>query len=265
MSRLGAHGAKFNYGERTICPQVEVAIPDGVITVIVGPNACGKSTLLKGLSRLIAPEQGSVLLDGADIHTLPTKELAKHIGLLPQGPVAPDGVRVVDLVSRGRYPHQRLFSPWRAEDEEAVARAMALTGTTELSGRFVDELSGGQRQRVWLAVALAQDTDILLLDEPTTYLDVKHQIEVLDLCMKLNRDQGTTMVAVLHDLNQAARYADTIIAMKDGEIVAMGAPHEVITEATVQSIFDVAARVIDDPETGKPLMVPCWNHLPVRS
>ncbi|MBD8537374.1 ABC transporter ATP-binding protein, partial [Plantibacter sp. CFBP 13570] len=186
---------------------------------IVGPNACGKSTLLKSLTRLLPPTRGNVLLDGRSLHKMPTKQVAREVGLLPQGPVAPDGIRVIDLVTRGRYPHQRLFAPWSPDDETAVASAMDSTGIRELSGRLVDELSGGQRQRVWMAVALAQQTPILLLDEPTTYLDVSHQIELLELCRTLNRVQGHTLVAVLHDLNQAARYADHIIAMKDGEVV----------------------------------------------
>ncbi|WP_298037309.1 ABC transporter ATP-binding protein [uncultured Microbacterium sp.] len=260
MTRLRVHEAALGYADKIICAEVSVSIPDGAFTVIVGPNACGKSTLLKSLTRLLPPSSGSVLLDGQSVHRMPTKTIAREIGLLPQGPSAPDGIRVIDLVSRGRYPHQRLFTPWSPEDEVAVAQAMDATGIRELSGRLVDELSGGQRQRVWMAVALAQQTSILLLDEPTTYLDLNHQIELLELCRSLNRAQGTTLVAVLHDLNQAARYADHIIAMKDGTIVRTGSPDEVITESLVSDVFGLDARVILDPESKSPLVVPRWRH-----
>ncbi|MGS0563274.1 ABC transporter ATP-binding protein [Microbacterium aurugineum] len=260
MTRLTVEEAALGYADRIVCEDVSVAIPDGAFTVIVGPNACGKSTLLKSLTRLLQPTRGSVLLDGESLHRLPTKHVAREVGLLPQGPAAPDGIRVIDLVSRGRYPHQRLFSPWSTEDEEAVAGAMDATGVRHLSGRLVDELSGGQRQRVWMAVALAQQTPILLLDEPTTYLDLSHQVELLELCLSLNRDNGNTLVAVLHDLNQAARYADHIIAMKDGAVVATGQPLEVITESFVADVFGLDARVIRDPESGSPLVVPRWSH-----
>lgn len=260
MTRLLLEKAQLGYADTVICPDVSVDVPDGQFTVIVGPNACGKSTLLKSMTRLIAPSSGRVVLDGRALHEMPTREVAREIGLLPQGPTAPDGIRVVDLVSRGRYPHQSLFRPWSPEDEAAVAEAMDATGIRQLSGRFVDELSGGQRQRVWMAVALAQQTPILLLDEPTTFLDVNYQIELLELCRSLNHNHGHTLVAVLHDLNQAARYADHIIAMKDGHIVATGTPYSVITEELVRSVFGVESRIIDDPESGTPLMIPRWGH-----
>ena len=260
MTRLTVAEAALGYADRIVCEEVSVEIPDGAFTVIVGPNACGKSTLLKSLTRLLQPVRGSVLLDGESLHRLPTKHVAREVGLLPQGPVAPDGIRVIDLVSRGRYPHQRLFSPWSPEDEAAVAEAMDATGVRHLSGRLVDELSGGQRQRVWMAVALAQQTPILLLDEPTTYLDLSHQVELLELCRALNRTAGTTLVAVLHDLNQAARYADHIVAMKDGAVVSSGRSDEVITESLVAHVFGLDARVIADPESDSPLVVPRWSH-----
>jgi ABC-type cobalamin/Fe3+-siderophores transport system ATPase subunit len=260
MTRLLVENATLGYQDRVISTDVTVGIPDGAFTVIVGPNACGKSTLLKSLTRLLQPSAGAVLLDGHALHGQSTKHVARTVGLLPQGPVAPDGIRVVDLVQRGRYPHQRLFSPWSPEDERAVADAMDATGVRHLSGRMVDELSGGQRQRVWMAVALAQQTPILLLDEPTTYLDLSHQLELLELCRGLNRSHGHTLVAVLHDLNQAARYADHIIAMHDGAVVATGTPSEVITEELLESVFGLDARVIPDPESGSPMVVPRWRH-----
>lgn len=260
MTRMAVDSVQLSYGDKVICENLDLDIEDGSFTVIVGPNACGKSTLLKSISRLISPQTGQILLDGKDVRSYPTKQVARAVGLLPQSPSAPEGVRVVDLINRGRYPHQSLFSPWRIEDEQAVIRAMEFTGVRELSGRYVDELSGGQRQRVWMAVALAQETDFLLLDEPTTYLDVKHQIEVLELCRRLNLQEGTTLVAVLHDLNQAARYADTIVCMKQGEIIDVGPPAEVISQELVEHVFDVRAQVITDPESGTPLMIPYWEH-----
>jgi iron complex transport system ATP-binding protein len=255
MTRLSGTAMTLAYDHREVATDLSVAIPDGSFTVIVGPNACGKSTLLRALSGLLAPRQGSVILDGAAISSYRAKEVARRLGLLPQTAVAPEGISVADLVARGRYPHQKLLRQWTPEDEEQVGLAMAATGVTELADRAVDELSGGQRQRVWMAMALAQQTGILLLDEPTTYLDIAHQVDVLDLCADLN-DQGRTLVAVLHDLNQATRYATHLIAMKNGAVVAEGDPSEIITAELVESVYGLKCEVIPDPQTGTPLVVP---------
>lgn len=254
-NRLHTESLAVGYADRAVLNNVNTSIPDGSFTVIIGPNACGKSTLLRSLVRLLRPTHGQVLLDGENISTRPTKALAREIGLLPQTSIAPEGITVTDLVSRGRNPHQGVFRRWSREDEDAVRLALARTGLSDLATRVVDELSGGQRQRVWIAMALAQETPLLLLDEPTTYLDLAHQIEVLDLCTGLHRE-GRTMVAVLHDLNQAARYATHLIAMRDGEIVAEGAPADIVTAELVQNVFGVSALVIPDPETGRPLIIP---------
>jgi iron complex transport system ATP-binding protein len=253
--RLRTHALTTGYGERKVVEDLDLVVPDGSFTVIVGPNGCGKSTLLRSLARLIKPQSGTITLDGVDIATVRTKELARQVGLLPQTSVAPEGITVVDLVTRGRHPHQGMLRRWSRQDEEAVRAALERTRLTELSGRVVDELSGGQRQRVWIAMALAQETPMLLLDEPTTYLDIAHQIDVLDLCTSLHRE-GRTLVAVLHDLNQAARYATHLVAMRDGRIVAHGAPGDIVTAELVHEVFGVHARVIPDPETGGPLIVP---------
>lgn len=255
LSRLEARSVSLAYDGTTVVPELSVAIPPGSFTVIIGPNACGKSTLLRGLSRLLAPAAGSVVLDGRDISSYPAKEVARRLGLLPQSALAPDGITVADLVGRGRYPHQSLLRQWSSADEAAVKEALDATGTTDLSARPVDALSGGQRQRVWVAMALAQQTDLLLLDEPTTYLDVAHQVELMELFAELNA-HGRTVVAVLHDLNHAARYASHIIAMRDGRIVAEGAPREVITSERVEEVYGLPNVVIDDPVTGGPLVVP---------
>ena len=233
---LTAEAVTLAYGDRTIIDGLDLAIAPGRITTIVGANGCGKSTLLRSLARLLPPSSGQIVLDGRSVHTRPTKEVARVLGLLPQSPVAPEGIAVADLVGRGRHPHQKMLSRWTSHDYEVVADALAATGTTELADRSVDELSGGQRQRVWIAMALAQETDILLLDEPTTFLDVAHQVEVLDLLTDLSVARGTTIVMVLHDLNMAARYADELVAMKAGRVHASGAPHEVITADIVEAV-----------------------------
>ncbi|MFD6990386.1 ABC transporter ATP-binding protein [Streptomyces sp. NPDC059943] len=261
-SRLAAHELTLAYDDRTVVHDLELAVPDGRVTVIVGPNACGKSTTLRALGRLMKPKSGSVLLDGAELASIPTRRIAQSIGLLPQSPVAPEAITVADLVSRGRQPHQRWWQQWSEEDERAVTDAMARTDVTELAERSVDELSGGQRQRVWIAMALAQETDLLLLDEPTTFLDIAHQVEVLDLVRRLNHDQGRTVVIVLHDLNQAARYADHLVAMKEGRIVAEGQPGEVVTAELVREVFGLESVVVPDPVTGSPLVVPGAPYRP---
>jgi iron complex transport system ATP-binding protein len=248
------------YGATTVVDGVDLEIPAGRISVIVGANACGKSTLLKTISRLITPTGGAVLLDGERIDRMPTKELARTLGLLPQQPTAPEGIVVTDLVGRGRHPHQKLFRSWTADDDRAVTEALAATGVLDIADRAVDELSGGQRQRVWIAMALAQQTDILLLDEPTTFLDVSHQIEVLDLLADLNHARGTTIVMVLHDINLAARYADHLFALRRGRLVASGAPSEVVTSELVREVFDLDSLVISDPVSGTPLVLPRGRH-----
>ncbi|SDE08694.1 ABC transporter ATP-binding protein [Nocardioides lianchengensis] len=250
----------LGYGDRTVIDDLDLAVPPGRITAIVGANACGKSTLLRAMSRLLAPKGGQVLLDGKALHKLPTKEVARTLGLLPQTPVAPEGIVVGDLVSRGRNPHQRVMSRWTAEDTAAVTEALTMTDTLSLTDRSVDELSGGQRQRVWIAMALAQQTDVLLLDEPTTFLDVSHQVDVLDLLTDLNRSRGTTIVMVLHDLNLAARYADHLVAVRSGRLYAAGDPTEVLTAQTVQDVFGMTSRVVPDPVSGKPLVLPIGRH-----
>jgi iron complex transport system ATP-binding protein len=258
--RLQADAVTLRYEDLTVIEGLDLAIPDGAITAIIGPNACGKSTLLKALARLLRPTGGQVVLDGEQIHRLPTKEVARHLGLLPQTPIAPQGILVVDLVARGRSPHQKLFQQWSEADERAVAAALAATSTTELAERAVDELSGGQRQRVWIAMALAQETELLLLDEPTTFLDIAHQIDVLDLVLRLNRDEGRTIVVVLHDLNLACRYASHVVAMRDGEIVAAGAPTEIVDADLVRRVFGLDALVVPDPISHTPLVVPIGAH-----
>ena len=254
--RLAAESLTLAYGDREVVHDLDLSIPSGQITAIVGANGCGKSTVLRALARLLKPRSGAVLLDGEEIHHLPSREVARRLGLLPQSPTAPEGIAVADLIGRGRHPHQRFLARWTAADYAAVADALDATGIADLADRAVDELSGGQRQRVWIAMALAQQTDILLLDEPTTFLDVTHQIEVLDLLTDLNRSRGTTIAMVLHDLNLAARYADRLVAVREGSIHAFGRPDEVITAEVVGEVFGLDCQVITDPVSGAPLVLP---------
>ena len=259
-SQLSADKLHLGYRDRKIVHDLSVTIPPHKFTVVVGANACGKSTLLRGLARLLAPSEGTVLLDGKSIHQMPTRDVAQKMGLLPQTPVAPQSILVADLVGRGRYPHQGWFRRWTRDDDRIVGEALTLTGVGDLGGRALDELSGGQRQRVWIAMALAQETGLLLLDEPTTFLDIAHQVEVLDLLTDLTRHQGRTIVAVLHDLNLACRYADNLVAMKDGRIVAEGAPRDVVTPDLVDRVFGLTARIVTDPVSDTPMVVPRGRH-----
>jgi iron complex transport system ATP-binding protein len=255
-TRLQARGITVGYGAEPVVRDLDLDIPDGRVTTIVGPNGCGKSTLLRTLARLLRPSSGEVLLDGTPITSIATRDIARVLALLPQGPVAPDGLLVRDLVARGRHPHQRWFSQWSREDEGVVDEALWMTDVRELGDRPLDQLSGGQRQRAWIAMTLAQDTDMVLLDEPTTYLDLAHQVEVLDLVTRLNRERGRTVAMVLHDLNLAARYSDRIVVMKDGAIIAQGAPVEVFTTDMLGAVFGLDADVLADPRTGLPVVVP---------
>jgi iron complex transport system ATP-binding protein len=259
-ARLEIERLTLGYGDRDVVRGLDLVIPPGEVTAIVGPNACGKSTLLRSMTRLLAPRTGQVLLDGKAVHSIPAKQLARRLGLLPQSPIAPEGITVGDLVGRGRHPHQRALARWSAADDRAVTSALTATDTLDLVDRAVDELSGGQRQRVWIAMALAQESEILLLDEPTTFLDVSHQVEVLDLLTDLNRTKGTTIVMVLHDLNLAARYADHLIALCEGRLYASGRPADVLEPALVKDVFGMPSAVIDDPVSGKPLMIPIGRY-----
>ncbi|MDN5815643.1 MAG: ABC transporter ATP-binding protein [Yaniella sp.] len=254
-SALTAHDLRLGYAARTIVDGLTLAIPPGGFTVIIGPNGCGKSTLLRALGRMITPRAGSVSIDGVDLASLRTKQVARRIALLPQAPLAPGAITVADLVARGRNPHQSLLRQWSDDDERVVDESLREVGMRDATDRLVEELSGGQRQRVWIAMTLAQQTPVLLLDEPTTYLDIAHQIDVLDLCSRLH-ESGRTIVAVLHDLDLAARYATHVVAMLDGAIAAVGTPDEVFTPETLRRVFDLEALVLRDPETGRPLVVP---------
>jgi iron complex transport system ATP-binding protein len=254
--RLLAEAVTLGYGPRTIVDELSLAVPDGMVTVIVGANACGKSTLLRGLARLLAPRTGRVVLDGKAISEHSSRTVARRLGMLPQSPLAPEGITVRDLVARGRHPHQSWWQQWSEDDAAAVEDALRATGTTALASRDVDELSGGQRQRVWIAMAVAQETDLLLLDEPTTFLDIAHQLEVLELVRTLNRERGRTIVMVLHDLNLACRYAHHIVAMRDGHVVVEGAPADVVTPELLREVFHVDGAVLTDPATGTPIVLP---------
>lgn len=254
-SSLVARDATFGYDKRIISEELSVEIPDRSFTAIIGPNGCGKSTLLRALARVLRPSAGVVTLDGQDITTMKTKEIARRLGLLPQTSLAPDGIRVADLVARGRAPYQNLIQQWRESDEDAVRAALTATRLTELSGRLVDELSGGQRQRVWVAMLLAQNTPVMLLDEPTTFLDIAHQYELMELFRSFH-DDGKTIVAVLHDLGQAARYADHLIVMHEGAIVTTGTPRGVLTPELIENVFGLRALVVPDPVTATPTVVP---------
>jgi len=255
-ARLRGEELTLSYGKKVIAEGLNVAIPDGHFTAIIGPNGCGKSTLLRTLSRLMTPQQGQVFLDGEQIQRFASKEVARRIGLLAQNATTPGDITVQELVARGRYPHQPLFTRWRKEDDDAVNHAMQATGMVELANQSVDTLSGGQRQRAWIAMVLAQETAIMLLDEPTTWLDISHQIDLLELLSELNRERGYTLAAVLHDLNQACRYATHLIALRDGQIIAEGAPNEIVTAELIERIYGLRSLIIEDPVAGTPLVVP---------
>ncbi|WP_269429957.1 ABC transporter ATP-binding protein [Modestobacter caceresii] len=254
--RLAAEGVRLAYGDKVVVDGLDLQLLDGSFTAIVGPNGCGKSTVLKALGRLLRPTSGTVLLDGRAIGATSTREVAKVLGLLPQTPLAPEGLTVADLVARGRHPHQSWLRQWSSDDEAVVTEALSWTDMADLADSPVDALSGGQRQRAWISMALAQGTDLLLLDEPTTYLDLAHQVDVLELVGRLHAEKGRTVVVVLHDLNLAARYAKRLVAMKGGVLVASGTPQEVLTEQLLADVFELEARVVPDPVTGTPMVVP---------
>jgi iron complex transport system ATP-binding protein len=255
-SRLSARGITVGYGGEPVVHDLTVEIPDRQVTTIVGPNGCGKSTLLRTLARLLPPSSGQVVLDGAPITSMGTRDIATRLSLLPQSPIAPEGLLVRDLVGRGRHPHQRWFAQWSRQDEEVVEAALAMTDTSDLRNRPLDQLSGGQRQRAWIAMTLAQDTDLMLLDEPTTYLDLAHQVEVLELVCRLNRERARTVAMVLHDLNLAARYSDLVVVMHEGRIVTQGPPTEVFTTEMLSDVFGLEAEILADPRTGLPIVIP---------
>jgi iron complex transport system ATP-binding protein len=265
MKTLAAEHLTLTYGNRIIIDDLNITIPKEKITVLIGSNGCGKSTLLRSLGRLLKPASGSIVLDGQSIARLSTKEVARHMAILPQTTSAPEGLTVFQLVKQGRYPYQTWLKQWSEEDEKMVNWAMEVTGMSEFADRPVDALSGGQRQRAWIAMVLAQGTDILLLDEPTTYLDMTHQIEVLDILAELNRNEKRTIVMVLHDMNLACRYADHIVAIHNQNIYAQGQPEEVMTETLVRSVFQLECRIINDPIYGTPMCIPYSHHIQKKS
>lgn len=256
QSPLESVTLSLGYEKKTIIKSLDLTIQSNQITVLVGGNGCGKSTLLKSFARLLKPSSGQILLNGADIHSLSGKDVARKLAILPQGPVAPEGLTVEQLVRQGRYPHQNWLQSWTEEDECLVRKALQDTNMTEFADRSIDALSGGQRQRAWIAMALAQNTDILLLDEPTTYLDLTHQIEILDLLFELNLTQNTTILMVLHDLNLAARYAHKMIAIKDGTVFCQGAPEAILDHDMVKAVFDMECHISADPLFGTPMCIP---------
>jgi len=256
MKALETKDLTLTYGDHIIIDELNLQIPKGKVTVLIGSNGCGKSTLLRSLARLMKPKEGQILLDGEKIAKLSTKEIAKRMAVLPQGPIAPEGLSVLQLVKQGRFPYQSWARQWSEEDERMVNMALAATKMAPFAEKAVDSLSGGQRQRAWIAMTLAQGTDTILLDEPTTYLDLTHQIEVLDILFELNEQQGSTVVMVLHDLNLACRYADHIVALADKKIYAQGRPEEIITEQLVRDVFQMESRIIADPVYGTPMLIP---------
>ena len=260
MSVLETRNLSVSFGDVRVLEDLAIEIPAGQITALVGGNGSGKTTLLRVLARLLKPNGGTVLLDGKEISRQPSKEVARHLGILPQGPIAPEGLTVRELVAQGRYPYQSWYQQWSKEDEQMIEKALELTHTTDLAERPLETLSGGQRQRAWIAMVLAQNTPTLLLDEPTTYLDLAHQIEVLDLLDELHEQEGRTIVMVLHDLNQACRYAQHIIVLHKGQIVAAGDPAQIITEELVLNAFGVKCQIISDPLTGTPLCLPTMRR-----
>ncbi|MDE1477359.1 ABC transporter ATP-binding protein [Xenorhabdus bovienii] len=262
--RLSASHLTLGYERKIIAEDLSISIPDKQFSVIIGPNACGKSTLLRALCRLLKPHHGHILLDGKDIQQIPTKVLARQLGLLPQQAIVPENITVSELVARGRYPHQSLLRQWSLDDKTAVAQAMKATGIEQLAERYVDELSGGQKQRVWVAMVLAQQTPLLFLDEPTTWLDIAHQIDLLDLFLQLNQESCHTLVAVLHDINQACRYADHLIVMQAGQIVTQGKPQAIISTELIKAVFGLSCVVIEDPVSHTPLIIPCGRYHSVK-
>lgn len=260
MSKLSTEGVTLAYDERAVVEDLTVAVPEGKVTSIVGPNGCGKSTLLRSLARLMKPRSGAIYLDGEAISNLPTREVARRLGILPQSPAAPEGLTVRELTAQGRYPHQSWLRQWSKDDERAVEKALETTGVSGLADRPLDTLSGGQRQRAWISMALAQETETLLLDEPTTFLDMAHQLEVLQLLERLNREEGRTILMVLHDLNNAARYSHQVIALSRGCVHSAGPPEEVVTQNLLGEVFGVEAEIVPDPRTGVPLCIPYGLH-----